>query len=466
MNHHHQGANMKQSQKVKSWLEALLIVGLILIIPLFFAIKSRANSLVAPNAPVPPTVVANAPESSIAVKPKQPPACTFPLAQITTAASTPENYTFSEPQVVLTAPKGNIYNIAEWLPDNQQVLMTEDLRNVDVGNDKSIQQSIGLYNPETGETKVIAFRDLTYAPPSWLPDLDAAVYPAITYTSIDRKNGTSKFTRQVLLSYGDPDTVQILVDNLSETSLAIKPDGSEIMYLSDKKISKLDKSLKKLAAPSFDFSQWDYGKGRRDKNPVSYNMAWQPNTSLVFLYSVAGGTANGGYTFILDTNTGQICELDMGGWAGRARWSSDGRYLAIDRSAVYIGFTNSTDLVVLNTITGDLHTTGIVSQDVDGKHYVSDFTWAPDNRHLLVLEDVPSTYDPYRIETIHHELYLVDFTSGQSLKLFPEYKSFAANSDARWNNFAWSPDGSKLLIRCSANRVDRICSIAVQRTVQ
>jgi len=458
---------MKQSRKV---LEALLVIGLILIIPLFFALKTKANTPAVSNipnttVPVIPTA-ANAPEEGNALQPKQPPACTFPLAQITATESTPEQYTFSEPQVVLTAPEGNIYNIAEWLPDNQQVLMTEDLRNVDVGNDKSIQQSINLYNPETGEIKVIAFRDLTYEPPSWLSDLNAVVYPAITYTSIDRKNGTSKFTRQVWLSYGNPDTAQILVDNLPQLLFAVKPGGSEMLYLSDNKISKVDKSLKKLTSSLFDPAQWDYGKGRRDKNPVSYNMAWQPGTSLVFLYSVAGGTANGGYTFILDTNTGQICELDMGGWAGRARWSSDGHYLAIDRSTVYIGFTNSTDLVILDTITGNLHTAGIVSKEVEGKHYVSDFTWAPDNRHLLVLEDVPSTYDPYRIETIHHELYLVDFMSDQSLQLFPEYKSFAANSDALWNNFAWSPNGSKLLIRCSANWVDRICFIAVQRTVQ
>jgi Tol biopolymer transport system component len=429
--------------------------------------KTAANKQQAQNTPAPvmPTV-ASAPEDGNAPKPKQPPACTFPLAQLTMQESTPEEYTFSEPQVVLTAPQGNIYNLAEWLPDNQQVLMTEDLRNVDIGNDKAIQQSISLYNPETGEAKIIAFRDLTYAPPSWLPDLGAAVFPAITYTSIDRKNGTSEFTRQVLISYGDPDNVQILADNLSETSLTIKPDGSEMMYFLDKELAKLDKSLKKFATPSFDFSQWDYGKGRRDKNPVSYNMAWQPGTSLVFLYSFAGGTANGGYTFMLDTNTGQVCELDMGGWANQARWSSDGRYLAINRSTVYIGFYNSTDLVVLDTITGNLYTAGIVSKDVDGKHYVSDFTWAPDNRHLLVLEDVPSTYDPYRIETIHHELYLVDFISGQSLQLFPEYKAFAASGSAPWNDFAWSPDGSKLLIRCSANWVDRICFMTVQRTAQ
>ncbi len=450
---------MKPSRKV---LEALLVIGLILLIPLFFTVRTMANRQAEQNTPAPvmPTTV-NAPEEGDAQRPKQPPACTFPLAEIKTEESTPENYTFSEPQVVLTAPQGNRYNIAEWLPDNQQVLITEELRNVDVGNDKPIQESIGLYNPETGETKVIAVRHLTYEPPSWLPDLNAAIYPAITYTSINRKNDSSRFSRQVLVSYGDPNTVQVLADNLSQLHLAIKPGGRETIYLSDKNVSKMDKSLKKLPSALFDPAQWDYGKGRRDKNPVSYRMAWQPGTSLIFLYSTAGGSANGGYTFILNVDTGNVCELDMGGWASRARWSSDGRYLAITRSAVYIGFTNSIDLVVLDTTTGNLYTVGVISQEMESKFYVDDFTWAPDNRHLLALGH--TRFQNTNPGSSYHDLFLVDFISGQSLLLFPEFKSFGAGGAPR-NNFAWSPDGSKLLIRCPANAGDRMCFMSVQRT--
>ena len=458
---------MNKSSKVKGALEVLLVIGLILVIPLFFAIKTQADPQVAQNT-VTPTILPAAPPSTPAAlraTAQQPPQCTFPLAQTATTESTPEEYTFSEPQVVLTAPQGNRYNIVEWLPDNQQVLMTEELRNVDVGNNKLIQESINLYNPETGESKVYAIRPLTYTLPSWQSELNAVVYPVINYFDIDKKAGTYKSIRQIWVSYGNPDTAQLLADNLPQFFLALRPGGNEMIYLSDKKISKLDKSLKKLSSIPFDPAQWDYGKGRRDNNPVSYQVSWQPGTSLIFLYSGAGGSANGGYTFVLDTNTGQICELVMGGWADRARWSSDGRYLAIARSAVYVGFASSIDLVVLDSITGNLYTVGIISQEAEGKHYVSDFTWAPDNRHLLVLEDIPSTYDPYRTETIHHELYLVDFISDQSLKLFPESKSFVANG-APWNNLAWSPNGSKLLVRCPANGVDRICFIIVQRTRQ
>src|SRR5215216_1142776 len=96
---------MKQRRNIKGTLEALIIIVLILIIPLFFALKTKATPAVSsiPNTAVPviPTV-AHAPEEGNTLAPKQPPACTFPLAEITTEESTPEEYTFSEPQVVLT----------------------------------------------------------------------------------------------------------------------------------------------------------------------------------------------------------------------------------------------------------------------------------------------------------------------------------------------------------------------------
>jgi Tol biopolymer transport system component len=236
-----------------------------------------------------------------------------------------------------------------------------------------------------------------------------------------------------------------------------------MLYLADKKISKLDKSLKKLTPALFDPAKWDYGKGRRDENPVSYDMAWQPGTSLVFLYSHAGGSANGGYTFILDTDTGQICELDLGGWASRARWSPDGRYLAFDRSVVYFGLANSIDFLVLDTTSGQLYTPILTSLDMTREHVVNDFIWAPDSRHLLAVEYIRSQ----NVHSVPTELYLVDFMAEQGIQILPEY-IFEAGAAPK-NNFAWSPDGSKLLIICPGgeipnNVVDRVCFINVQRT--
>jgi hypothetical protein len=469
---------MKKTRKSNGTLETLLVIGLILIIPLFFVIRTAAEQNAALNTPAPslPTE-ANAPalptaaktEEDNAMKPKQPPACTFPLAEITVPESTPEEYIFSEPQVVLTAAEGNPLNVAQWLPDNQQVLVTEGLRNQYVDNNSTApQQSISLYNLETGESKLYAVRTETYETEMWLPELNGVVYSALNFTSLDKAKGVRIFTRQLWVSYGDPDATQLLDDNL-QFPFVVKPGENEILYLSDKKMSKLDKSLKKLALASVDPAQWDYAKSRRDDRPVDYQMAWQPGTPLVFLYSGGGGSLQGGYAFVVNTSNGHICELDLGGPVARARWSSDGRYLAFARATSYTGFSDTIDLAVLDSITGDQRTIDVVSPDVKGQHFVTDLTWTPDNLHLLVFVDIPLPRGS-GVETTHHELYFVDFTTGKSAPLFPEFKSFFGEGIPGSNNFVWSPDGLKLLMRCpsvaAGRATERFCLISVQRTEQ
>jgi WD40 repeat protein len=457
---------MKQLRNTKGTLEALLVIGLILIIPLFFVMRTAAeqntaqNTTVsipptAANAPAQPTT-ANAPAEDNAMKPQQPPACTFPLAEITTPESTPENYTFSEPQVVMTAPAGNPYGIVEWLSNNQQVLITEGLINAtDSGSNKFPQQSISLYNPETSESMVYAIRPYTEETPLWQPELNAIVYPVINSMGIDKNTYHPIYTRQLWVSYGDPNTVQMLADNMSQFPIAIKPEGSEMFYLADKKIAKLDKSLKKLSSALFDPAQYDYGKGYRNKEPIFYEMAWQPNTPLIFLYSNGSGLEMGGYTFIMNADTGKVCELDFGGWARKALWSSDGHYLAIIRGTEYTSPVSVLDMAILDTITGELFTNGVIPQVVSGKRYVYDFKWAPDNRHLLAVGSTSSQND--QNDNGVDELYLLDFMSSKVVSILPEYSKFFSSG------LAWSPDGSRLIIRCPiSTKGDRICLIPVQ----
>jgi hypothetical protein len=457
---------MKKKLNTKGTLEALLVIGLILIIPLFFVMRTAAEQNAAQNA-LPSTAViapslptaANAPEESSALAPKQPPACTFPLAQITTAESTPEKYTFSEPQVVLNA-NHNLYNIVEWLPDNQQVLITQDLYNTRKNEaDHMLRQSIELYNPETGESKVYAIRYRIDEPPSWQSNLNAVVYPAMNFLGIDANTNQLKFTRQAWVSREDSKSAQMLTDYLPQFYLAVQSGSSATLYLSDKKISKRDRSLKDTEPVSFDMTQWDYVKGRRSEIPLSYKMAWQPGTAFMFLYG-DGAQRFAGYTFILNTNTGQVCELNLGGWAIKARWSSDGRYLAIIRAHEHFPISSS-DLAVLDAVTGNVYTARVTPEKEKGKHYVDDIVWAPDSYHLLAI----GSFSPYTnpSDGDQSRLYLVDFLSGQSDDILPTYTFYAASSK---DNLAWSPDGSKLLARCPTIQDEQICFIKVQRIGQ
>ena len=194
---------------------------------------------------------------------------------------------------------------------------------------------------------------------------------------------------------------------------------------------------------------------------MSFEMAWQPGSSLIFLYSNGGLGHLGGYTFILDARTGRVCELNLGGWALRARWSSDGRSLAVICATEYTFPIHTSDLTVLDSITGNLIHLAIPQDPAGEQPYVQDFTWAPDNRHLLALIDPRPSRNSLPNADVHHDLYLVDFVSGQTTQLFPDYQSFVANGTP-WNNLAWSPGGSRLLIRCASSAADRICLISVR----
>jgi len=248
-----QAAN--QPNKLQRRLEALLAIAAILLIPLLFASCATKPTPVASATAVPsqpPTqasteipIIAPTAALSTAVpvvaNGQEPPPCTFPLAQITTTQSAPENYTFSEPKVVLTAPKGDYYDIDEWLPDNKQVLITEDLLSGFVETYKSSpQEYISLYNPETGASKVIAIRPETNEPPLWNPALNAVIYPVDNFLGLDQSTHSLNSTLQVWVSYGNAATAQKLDDNLPQLLLAVKPGGGETLYLADKQINELD----------------------------------------------------------------------------------------------------------------------------------------------------------------------------------------------------------------------------------
>jgi hypothetical protein len=371
--------------------------------------------------------------------------------------SVQEEYIFSDPQIVLRHPR-NIYAIVQWLPDNQQVLITQDL-NDRRGKNEPVRQSIELYNPETGETKIYAFRYHISEPPFWQPELNAVIYPAMNFLGFENTSKI-KFTRQIWVSYGSPDTAQLLADNISQFPLFVEPDSSMMLYLSDKKIFKKDSNLRNLPSIAFDPDQWDYSE-RRSDIPVEYKSSWRPGTSLIFLYG-DGNLRSKGYTFILDSETGQVCELNLGGWALKARWSLDGRYLAIIRTQGYFPISSS-DLTVLDTLTGGLYSVDVTPQDAGGRHFVDDFVWAPDNRHLLAIGRLSPLPHASQSDTVQSKLYLVDFIHGQSEDILPAYTFYASELST---NLAWSPDGSKLLVRCPTTNEERVCFVKVQKIRQ
>jgi Tol biopolymer transport system component len=363
--------------------------------------------------------------------------------------------------VVKTAPKGNSYEIVSWLPDNQQVLIVEDLRGSYVqNNSNSPQESINLYNTEKNEVKVYAIPQGIGNTPSWSSALNAVVYPVMHYYDIDRKNQSYKFTHQIWVSYGNPDNVQLLKENLSRQILVtVKPDGSQFVYSENdgEALSQLYiRSVSHGVLGAEQLLPVDVPHVKYAGQSMNYTMIWRPNTSQLFFYSSYANTTN--LTFLLDINGRKSCALDFDGWVYFARWSPNGRYLAVVKS---VGPNNplwvNYDLNVLDTMTGELHKVNSAKIDPPHlAHLVSDLSWAPDNHHLAIIEDAyaTSTSPPPSID----RLYLVDIISGEVSNPFPDYQF---NIGWWGTGLAWSPDGSKILIRCPTHEVDKICLVPV-----
>jgi len=476
---------MKRLRNKKGLLEALVVIGLILLIPLFFTMRTTAEQNTAPNTPAPPlpTVAVNAPA------PKQPPACTFPLAQTTTDETPPENYTFSEPQAVAMSPSSSNYlNLYQWLPDNQRVLIGQE-------SNTDHSQSIDVLNSQTGEIQNYGNRVHAFtAPPVWVQGLNAVVYPNTFSTDpIIRANAngipnippSSNYRRQLWVNRGNLADVQpiedaqvtVANDRLSTVgslfTATVNPDGSQIVYMDDAsghlQVRKITQGLLEVApAPSFDRTNWDYRRpGHMNYRPVSFQMTWRPNSNQIFLYNDTG------YTLLLDVQSGQICEPNLFGtenpndwrksWAMLAHWSPNGRYLAVVRTKGPFPLDFS-DLIVLDTATGNLYQTDATKfspsdLDVQGKHYISDVAWAPDNRHLVAIRYV----NPVRGNSIPagtDRLFLLDFLTGKAVQI--SSAELGPNFDGT-SKLLWSNDGSQLIVQCP---ISGLCLLSVQKGIQ
>ena len=273
--------------------------------------------------------------------PEHPPQCQFGPGPTPEVGETLlDDYTFSEPQIVLTSTSG--INLVKWLPDNQRILITNEIPGQN-------QQTIELFNPQSRERQIYAIRQRIDEPPAWFPELNAVIYPVMNILSIDQTNHRYEFTRQVWISQGSPENAQLIADNLSNFYVAVKQGDNQIAYLADQQLIMRNASLEVSQVVEFDSTRWEYLSATYP--PPIYEMAWRPGSSQVVIYSNGD---SGGYTFLLDTNSGQVCELDLGGWALVVRWSSDGRYLAVARSQGTLPIDFS-DLVVLDTVSGKLY---------------------------------------------------------------------------------------------------------------
>ena len=343
-----------------------------------------------------------------------------------------------------------------------------------------------LFNPVEVKTQIYDKLTQVYGTPMhdlpvWVSGLDSALYQEFDSEHF-RYNVNGNYippasdviNMLLLLSNGDPDKVKQIEDSAYSpkkydwvySTLAVKPDGSEFAYV-------------KVKDGTYQFFrrkivQGQLGEGQllpigadmlKNHTVMWYQMAWRPYTEQIFF--AGHDEAGNDQSFLLDINTGKFCVLDFKTskqiriqWAEYAHWSPDGRYLAIVRMVG--GYPdNFTDLFVMDMVTGDSYALAF-SPDVEGRHFVGDFAWAPDNYHLVAIGKTVAFphCGPNCMDDVNR-LYLVDFISGKADLIFP---SFQVSGGDPGGNLAWSPDGTKILANCRTQNAGRLCLITVHRT--
>ncbi len=384
-----------------------------------------------------------------------PPLCTF--SEDTKFSennlSESQEISFSEPTPVLTGTGTTVsIDLIEWLPDNQQILIVRD------SSDGS--QPIELFNIASRSSQIIGTRksQSPHTAPIWLPALNAVVYSE-KYLSNPETNSQRAEYRLWISSAGSQNS-QILVDQLSNRNLTVKPNGDQFAYFSKNTLEQRNSDLKE--SNLFDITRQPEAKAvtdwNSDKYLQSYQLSWRPGTSQIALY---GRYRKDNSIILLNADTYQLCRLDIGGWAGVLKWSPDGRYLAAARAKEDLPIKSS-DLFILDIATGRQYNYRIVPEEAGSPFGVTDIAWAPDNRHLAVLAHY-FKYPPNQTETwqIQGKLYLLDFLSGKQIPISPEYQFH----EGWWGtNMAWSPDGTRLLVSCY-NELLRFCLITAQSSV-
>lgn len=383
-----------------------------------------------------------------------PPFCTFTDKTESETAITQsmlESFAFSKPTIVLTNTAG--IDIAEWLPNNQQLLIARS-------HPDMLEQSIETLDIQTSSLQLYAFQKNAGRRPSWSTRAQSVIYS--DWAFIDQKQGAVRW--DLWISSGSPESAVKTVEGLTAMSvIGVDPAGTliraaaseeSLLQLPDIASRYFQEIVIRFSPATLLYPKYNFDVPSAHR-PLMFSASKQPNDgALVALYADP-------YLYLLDEQTGAICEVDLGRvgelprWPYIVQWSSDGRRLAMITTANAPGsLVSFNEVFVLDVETGKL-------QQLPAQGYVQEIEWAADSRHILmqVLLD-PSTIPPVQ------RLFLLDTVSGDQRKVLPD---FPVGGGTGTNlQMAWSPDGARIAVKCPLWPTgmgiieDRICMIAVE----
>jgi Tol biopolymer transport system component len=374
----------------------------------------------------------------------KPPPCQFPIFESITSspALLPIDINrFSEPKVVLTSEMA--INIAGWLPDSERLLITRDLLD---GN----RQWIETFNPKTSETQLFAER-IGGGKPVWINATESVAFN--TYVN-------DHF--EVWVSYGSPEKIeQVGSDGIG---LSISTDSKQLLLLSSSVVvqPQIWDTESKLAQPlPLSLKDWQYPKYSSDASLLTNisQASWSPDGSKIIFYTNP-------WLFMFDTNTGQICEIDLGEatwgegrtlprWAFDVQWSPNGRYLSLLTTAIEPGrLFPFSELMLLDVTTSSLQLIQFPWDNLSGKQYATDVTWSPDSAYLAAIAKL--SFENGQAE---RGLFIVNPIASTAQRI-PSIVSVGGG--ALGQQIAWSGDGSQIAVNCPTPEQGRLCIASVE----
>lgn len=364
-----------------------------------------------------PTATSAPVQFSSPIKPTEPyvpPLCTFDTKDAIEkpiSESLLDSYVFSEPRPVLDYEVS--LDILGWLPGDQRLLVarsSSDSHTIDTINIQSLQIKTYAQGLLRGAEDAI-----------WLEQGQEIAFP-------DYDND-GQYILQIARGNGN---IRQGTTDLASFHLAKGPNGQRITF-----ISKSDKAKPKFLnsatgkAEGIPFKEFKLPETKDPTHPFkTYKMTWHPDKKQLAYYSDQA-------FYIADTQTGNICELELGNysgfkqWALSAHWSPDGQYLAIFNTAGELP-VSFIDLNVIDMATGEQK---ILEIEGSGNKYA--MAWAPNSRDMLVMTQNP-------VNDYGHNVYLVDVTTNNVRQILQDSPFlFSGNSDV-----AWSSNGKMIAISC------------------
>lgn len=356
-----------------------------------------------------------------------PPICDIkpPVEIVMSYEEAPSNFpVFSKPTIVAINDVG--FSIAEWLPDNQRLLVSQG---------DGAFGTISTLDVTTGEMVEYAQRRDVSNQPIWLDEAQGVIFVEAT-------------TQGRELRFSDGQEITTLAGELASMSLAKDPSGERVAALFSSEpgaLMTVDTTGQSELVTAIELNEET--KRVPSSGGNGYHLTWSPNGIWLVQY-------NGENLYLINTQTQNICSVDLGdyGEAGQgqmfyAQWSPDGRYLSMaikrQRPTPELNILDI-ESMELNILSIPLNTETWPPESIGGS------IWSP-NSQIILLQ--VGSYDAEMGKTVANWL-LVDIQAHQYTDVLPDYKFLPGIG-----NIVWSSDGAKVAYRCPTAQDGNICLI-------